>query len=288
MWASNSLIKRLAAGVFFSNLFVYALVGLSIYQSRQQYERQAALTTQNLAHSLETSIAGILNKMDVTLFALSKESERQLIGGGINGKLLNAYIAQLHKQVPEFEEMWIADEEGNVQIGTNIPASKPINITDREYFHRLYENPDPGLVISQPVIGRITKTWSVLICRRINHPDGSFAGVAFGSLRVVDYFTRMFSSIDIGKGGIIALRDDGLSLIAQSPPVGEIGSKVLSAKTREMIRANPNSSTYTTLTKQDNIEVERRRKGAPPTRRPPPRPSRAPRAPRAPLPGTGA
>lgn len=254
MSASNPLIGRLAAGVFFINLFVYALVGLSLYQSQQQYERQITLSTQNLAHSLEISITGIFNKMDVTLFALSKEAERQLVGGGINGKLLNAYIAQLHKQIPEFEAMWIAGEEGNVQFGTNIPASKPINIADREYFRRLYENPAAGMVISLPVIGRITKTWSVLIGRRINHPDGSFAGIAFGSLRVVDYFTKMFSTMDIGKHGIISLRDDGLALIAQYPPGWQIGSKVVSAKTLEIIRANPNSSSYTTVTKYDNVE----------------------------------
>ena len=152
----------------------------------------------------------------------------------------------------------MAVAEGNVRYGTQIPFGKPINITDREYFSRLLKNQGLELVISKPVIGRITKDWSVLVCKRISHSDGSFAGVAFGSLKVVDYFSNMFSAIDVGKRGVISLRDEDLGVIVRYPKTTEIsdlvGSKVIADKTINMFRANPNSGTYTSISKADNIE----------------------------------
>ena len=249
---------RLAAGVVLINLFIYLLAGVSICKSRQHYERQAALTTQNLANSLELTIAGFLEKMDISLFAVKNETERQLAGGGINEKLLNAYITREKTVIPTFEEMWVADRDGNVRYGTKIISHQPVNITDREYFQRLRNNPGSGLVISKPVIGRITKTWSMLISKRINNPDGSFAGLAFGSLRFADYFDGLFSKINIGKQGVIEFRDQELALIDQYPdiadPRGQVGPKMVSTLILDKIQTEPNFGTYNTLFERDGIE----------------------------------
>ncbi|MFZ4437112.1 MAG: PAS domain S-box protein [Syntrophales bacterium] len=249
---------RLAIGVVLVNLFIYLLAGVSIYKSRQQYERQASLTTQNLANSLESTIAGFLEKMDISLFSIKNEVERQLAAGGINEKVLNAYITREKTVIPTFEEMWVADRGGNVRYGTKIIPDQPVNISDREYFQRLRKNPGSGLVISKPVIGRITKTWSMLISKRINNPDGSFAGLALGSLRFVDYFDRLFAEINVGKQGIIEFRDEELALINQyqktAGPGGQVGSKMVSALTLDKVRTYPNSATYNAVFAQDGIE----------------------------------
>lgn len=245
-------------GAFLINLFVYALMGLVLYQSRQQYARQAVLTTQNLAHSLSINVSGVLDKIDGGLFAVATEVERQIQAGGINEKSLNAYLTRQQAQIRDLEGMWVANGGGDVHWGTIMPGGKPVSIADREYYQRLHDNAAPGLVISKPVIGRITKAWSVLLSRRINYADGSFAGVALGSLRVMDYFTEMFSGINVGKGGLIGLRDDELALIVRYPKAtnesGQPGSKVVSARTLEMTRSNPDSGSYEAVAAQDGIE----------------------------------
>jgi hypothetical protein len=217
MLNKNSAAIRLAIGVVLVNLFIYLLAGVSIYKSRQHYERQAVLTTQNLANSLESTISGFLEKMDISLFSIKNEVERELATDDINEKVLNAYITREKTVIPTFEEMWVADRDGNVRYGTKIIPRQPVNISDREYFQLLRDNPGSGLVISKPVIGRITKTWSMLISKRINNPDGSFAGLALGSLRFVDYFDGLFSKINVGKQGIIEFRDAELALIPSLP-----------------------------------------------------------------------
>lgn len=59
---ATSLLSRLWIGVLLVNLFIYALLVLLLYQSRQQYERQAILTTQNLARPLAVNVTGVLEK----------------------------------------------------------------------------------------------------------------------------------------------------------------------------------------------------------------------------------
>ncbi|MFZ4437109.1 MAG: PAS domain S-box protein [Syntrophales bacterium] len=258
MLNKNSSAIRLAIGVVLVNLFIYFLIGAWLYKSRQHYEQQAALTTQNLANSLENTISGFLEKMDISLFSIKNEVERELAAGGINEKVLNAYIIREKTIIPTFEEMWVADRDGNVRYGTKLIPHQPVNITDREYFQRLRNNPGSGLVISKPVIGRITKTWSMLISKRINNADGSFAGLAFGSLRFADYFDGLFSQINVGKQGIIEFRDAELALIDQYPDMadsgGQVGSKMVSTLAFDKIRANPNFGTYNTIFKRDGIE----------------------------------
>jgi len=172
MLKKKSLGIRLAVGVISVNLFIYLLVGVSIYRSRVQYERQAALTTQNLAHSLEITISDFLDKMNISLFAIKNEAERELAGGGITEKVLNAYITRENTVIPIFEEMWVADRNGNVRYGTNIPTDQTVNITDREYFQRLRANPEPGLIISKPVIGRITIPSTISIRVNVESESG--------------------------------------------------------------------------------------------------------------------
>ena len=258
MLNKKSLAIRLAVGVVLVNLFVYFLVGVAIYKSRQHYERQAALTTQNFAHTLELTISGFFEKMDISLFAIKNEAERELAGGGINDTLLNTYIIREKTVIPIFEEMWVADENGNVRYGTKLVPHQVVNISDREYFQRIRNNPGSGLVISKPVIGRITKTWSILISRRINNSDGSFAGLVLGSLRFADYFDHLFSEINVGRQGIIELRDEELALISQYPkttgPGGQVGSKMVSTSTRDKVRTYPDFATYNTVFARDGVE----------------------------------
>jgi diguanylate cyclase (GGDEF)-like protein len=54
------------------------------------------------------------------------------------------------------------------------------------------------------------------LSRRLSHPDGSFAGVAVGGLRLV-YFERMFASLATGPHDTITLLDTDGTLLARWP-----------------------------------------------------------------------
>jgi two-component system sensor histidine kinase BarA len=96
----------------------------------------------------------------------------------------------------------VADAEGNI-IARN-QSFRPFSIADREYF-RLHRERDTGsLDISKPVIGRTSGLPTVLASRRLNHPDGSFAGIVLVAV-TPEYFTEFYQEAELGKQGRLEL-----------------------------------------------------------------------------------
>ncbi len=173
----DNFARRLATGTIIIILFVIIFVGLALYNSRKHYDDLAAITTQNMAKSFDAHVDDIFDKINIGLFAVSQEAEKNLAAGGINRKELNAYLAKQIQQLPELYGLRISDAGGNLLYGTDLPAGKPVNTSDRDYFKRLCSNPNEKLIVSNLFLGRITGKWGIALARRINRPDGSFAGV---------------------------------------------------------------------------------------------------------------
>ncbi|MBY0237836.1 MAG: two-component sensor histidine kinase [Burkholderiaceae bacterium] len=80
----------------------------------------------------------------------------------------------------------------------------PTNLADREHF-KVHQQGDSDVpYISKPVLGRVSKKWSLQLTRRINHADGSFKGVVVTSMDP-QYFIRLYHDINVGAQGSIAL-----------------------------------------------------------------------------------
>ncbi|WP_176026195.1 bifunctional diguanylate cyclase/phosphodiesterase [Robbsia andropogonis] len=73
-------------------------------------------------------------------------------------------------------QVTIVGKDGNV-LQTTTPAIEAINLNDRPHFLIHANNRDAGLYISKPVIGRVSGKWTLQLTRRLDNPDGSFAGI---------------------------------------------------------------------------------------------------------------
>ncbi|WP_295993681.1 ATP-binding protein [Rugamonas sp.] len=80
----------------------------------------------------------------------------------------------------------------------------PLNLSDREHVLVHQRDPDAELYISKPVLGRVSKKWSLQLTRRISGADGGYQGVVVASMDPA-YFTRLYQDIDVGRQGSIAL-----------------------------------------------------------------------------------
>ena len=254
----KALLIRLVIGAVLANLLAFGLVGAYLVKSRHGYEKQTLTTSENLARALEINYTGRLDKINVALFALVNEAERQRAVGAQIGSGLNDYMARHRTATPELDGLWVSDDDGFIRHGTRVSAETPIDIRDREYFRRQSKQSSDALIISKPVLGRVTKEWSILMSRRLNHPDGSFAGIALGSLPFVQEFRGIFSTLDIGPNGILSLRDADLATILRYPstdmPAAQIGARDISDQARATIAQAPMGGSYRAVSKVDGHE----------------------------------
>jgi signal transduction histidine kinase/DNA-binding response OmpR family regulator len=118
--------------------------------------------------------------------------------------------------LPHVEAVTLIDAKGTL---INFSRSWPIpdvNVTDRDYYMVLKDDPKLESYISAPVRNRATSTWNIYVARRLNAPDGTFLGLVLGAVSM-EYFANFFGITVMGPGNTIwMVRDDG-SLLARFP-----------------------------------------------------------------------
>src|SRR5690606_37943858 len=72
----------------------------------------------------------------------------------------------------------IIDAKGIMHASSAGPQPAPIqDLSDRAHYRVHLNSSADNLFISAPVVGRVSKKWSVQLTRRFRKPDGSFGGV---------------------------------------------------------------------------------------------------------------
>ena len=255
-WSPSTMKVALVGSVVAVNLAFMALAGWTLFQDRTQIQARAEVATQNLAGVLEQQMAGSIREIDLALSAIKKDAERQLASGGIQGPVLDAYIRQVHGQTPFLKDIRTVNRQGLVEHGTGLEGlKKPPYLDDRDYFRRLRDQPELGLVISEPLISRVTGGWVLLFARRLNGPGGAFAGLVLANISL-DSFSRAYSLLDVGPHGIVVLRDGNLGLVSRYSQTGThgaipVGNREVSPELQELVRSGRTEMTYTSAQARD-------------------------------------
>jgi PAS domain S-box-containing protein len=114
-------------------------------------------------------------------------------------------------------ELGILDERGYWRT-SSLPERPTHSNADREYFIYHRDNPDARLRINTPLLGRVSGQWTIALTRRIEHKDGSFAGVALAAIGM-DYFQAFYDTLSVGALGHVALYRDDARLLVRRPYV---------------------------------------------------------------------
>jgi len=257
-FSPRKLQATIVAGLVGAYLFVLALAGLSLYQSRQQYELRAQTLTQNMALAVDQSLSNSISKIDLALRAVADELEHELAAGHLDKRSVDAMLEKYQLRLPEVEAFRIANAEGLVVAGKGLDPAARASWADREYFTFLRDHPDGGLQVSKPRVGRVAKKYIIGFARRYNFPDGRFAGVISAPV-AVDYFSVLLSQFNVGAKGVVALRDSDLGLITRYPlipkgPASTVGNTTVSKELRDAVANGLAAATYHTPAGADGIE----------------------------------
>ncbi|HEX2943234.1 MAG TPA: ATP-binding protein, partial [Rhodopila sp.] len=136
----------------------------------------------------------------------------------------------------------IVDRNGIV-VASNLPLRGRVDLSDREHIRVQRQSTTDEMFISQPVLGRVSKTKSLNITRKILAPDGSYAGAVVLSVGL-DFLTRFYQSLTsegyvflVGAqdgvirarapadNAVIGTRDPGISAMIGSGGVGSVRSR---------------------------------------------------------------
>ena len=154
--SQSAYIKRLIAIVVLLDLCFISILVLSLRQSRTQYEEKAVISTRNLAMVLEKQLVGVIEKINLTLLAVSDELEQQSVHGATDVQKLNAVMSRLHTRLPELDSLRATNAHGDIVYGVGVDPENIKNIADRDYFTQPRNNLNSTLFVSKPVLGRIT------------------------------------------------------------------------------------------------------------------------------------
>ncbi|MDD5175944.1 MAG: PAS domain S-box protein [Sterolibacterium sp.] len=236
----------LRVGVAAGTLIAVIVAHLIVTHLHQEAEERAAVVTRNLTQSVDQTIAGLIDTIDVALLASSDEICRQMSAGKTDGASITRFLVRQKEHLHHVAYLRATNERGEVVYGPGIPTP-PASSSDRDFFIGLRDDPNADLFIAKPVVGRISGKWVWMFARRINGPDGSFGGVVFAAL-YIDEIEHILAQIGLEPGSVISVRDAELGLIAHNTFGGDEsippGDRRLSTTFKEALKANPQEGTF--------------------------------------------
>lgn len=247
-----SFRRVVLAALIALNLAAAGLVILSIRDARQAAIEAARTSTVNLATAVERDIAGLMARIDLALLNVGDEVSKQFASSPAKTAAINAFMARQAARIPEATALRFAAADGRMLYGSS--ADPRINIADREHFIRARESTDDRLIVGKPVLARLGKKWVLPVAKRIDGKDGDFAGIVY-ALVSLDRLATVFSHMDVGRHGGIALRDAEMGLIVRVPELegvgAQIGNRSISQTAKNLAATGEHVATYTATTPAD-------------------------------------
>ena len=200
----SSFQRRMPTGVLIASfgLLLTAAAWLDVLH-RESTDRQSEIErihreNGGLARAFEEHVRRVVQTADNALMFIQYEYEAH---GLVTPEILN--FIERTKSDPILNQISLADAAGDLFLSA-VPHAKPINISRREHFQVHATSGDAGLFIGKPVMAEASGRWTFFLSRRMNWPDGSFAGVVSVGLDP-GYFSGYYDNPEIGADRAVTL-----------------------------------------------------------------------------------
>ena len=236
---------------------VIILLVLSLANEYQEAEKHAQSEVETLSRVLEEHALATVQKVDLALLDVQRHArpdDMRLRHGAIGPRSgeLHVLLKSHRDNVPEVSLLHLINAHGE-HIHSSLATLPAVNLSDRPYFQRQRDDAAAGLVISSPIISRVTGKWTLILCRRISFKDGSFAGTVQASLDM-EYFQEFYRSLNLDNHDLVALFDKDLSLAVRYPPSEKNMGKISNLNAKEYIEKGIVHATYHAKSVLDGID----------------------------------
>jgi diguanylate cyclase (GGDEF)-like protein len=232
-WRDGAL--GLVVSVFVVLLGIETWELLRLYQANlDETATVTATTAQSLAEQAETTV----KTADSLVASLVERLEAEGTGEEARARFYRL-MTSLAAALPAIHEIGIMNENGDAIVKSLVPNPNGINYAERKYFQFHATHPNRGPVIGPRIQSKIDGAYAITVSRRVNHPDGSFAGVVVASVSM-KFFQQLFDQMQAKSGGVIALVANDGTVLARSPAANlEIATSTTDTELRQKMRARP-------------------------------------------------
>ena len=223
-------------------LGLVGVLGTEAWQDREARLASARTETERTALILEEGVNAILQRSDIMLAHIADDLTRYGKPSLRSAAVLHPYLETLNADFPELTNFRVLKADG-CTLAAAVEEEYGQCYGDRAYFQRLRANPAAGLDISEPVLGKSSRQWQIMLSRRASTPDGGFAGVVNAGL-TLSTLERLFQSVHLGAGSSIALLDKDFRVVARYPlEEGQRFQSAASGPVWAAMQANPLAGT---------------------------------------------
>lgn len=193
---------------------VWSGITLNLWHDYDSAIVGATKDTANLARAFDENITRTVEAVDETLlFARAAWQTDHSVAFLDKWARSSSFLNDIHIQIA------MADRAGHA-VWSNLGPADGINIGDREHFQIQKTSTADFMFISKPVLGKVSKKWSIQFVRKLMAPDGAFDGIVVVSLDP-DYLSRFYESISIGNGSVSLSTADG-TILARVPAISPV------------------------------------------------------------------
>jgi hypothetical protein len=198
--ASRQTLPTLCvAAIIGCALAAAGLLLLDRWEVSRNAEREASNVASIVAQDIGHTIAGY----DLSLQAVVHGLDMPGVGD-LDPNLRQMVVFDRATAASQFGFLDVLNEAGDVVAESQARMPRAANFASRDYFRTLRRDPREQLFVGRPFLTAPGQPAMIPLARRRSHPDGSFAGVVVGSMRLA-YVQTILGRPDLGERGSIAL-----------------------------------------------------------------------------------
>lgn len=241
------------------NLLAICIAFLGLNEIYRRDIHQAEILSQNLTHAIDQNISNTLRRIDLSLITTAGEFTNYLSSHDRLDKQFVEWKIKLQKNILADSEGWsVTDSFGKFIFHEGAGDTPSVRIDDRDYFQELRSGKNKGLAVSSILDSKLTGHKIIILARSYYDKYGKFSGVVAVPLPL-SIFSKQLSGFQVGKNGILALRDKNLGLVSlyvQDQPKFSyaIADTNVSPAMLELVRKGVWEGTYHARRNSDDIE----------------------------------
>lgn len=231
------------------------LVGSDIWRSftaRSVQLGEVTTATANLSRAMAQHADDTFKEADLVLSGVVERVQRDGTTAPALERLHQLFVSRL-SELSQLDGLYLFDRNGELLVSSLPGPLRSYNNSDREYFIFHQNHPDRGVRIWPPLRSRSTGKWTIPVSRRIDDPDGSFAGIAAATIDI-DFFSQFYNRLEIGQEGAVALEfDSGVMAVRRPFEERLIGADVTTTRLFQEHKLQPQGGTFSIASAQDGV-----------------------------------